>query len=185
MKVGIFPGTFDPVHAGHTGFARAAAVRCGLDKVVLLPEASPRDKTEVSSLARRLSQLEVAASASELEVVSLTDARFSVQDTLPALESKWPGAALTLLVGSDVVRTFAYRWPGLEILLARMSLAIGVRAGDDWDAVEARLLACQAALDIDIDYQLINSPYPHAASSRLRTAALEQKEVMSETNIAG
>ena len=44
MKLGIFGGTFDPVHRGHIAVATAAADRFGLDRVLLIPAGSPPHK---------------------------------------------------------------------------------------------------------------------------------------------
>ena len=47
-SVGIYSGTFDPVHTGHVAFALEAAQVANLQKVVFLPEETPREKTPTS-----------------------------------------------------------------------------------------------------------------------------------------
>lgn len=180
MNIGIYPGTFDPVHKGHIGFGLAAAHQCGLESVVLLPEGSPRGKQGVSHVARRAALIEEAVRPFEqLNVTLLNDERFTVERTLPALEKLFPETNLTLMLGSDVVNTFLYRWPGLDVLLRRMPLAIGMRAGDDRAAVEAVLAACQAELGVVIGYQLLDSPHPEARSSALRAVGGHNKSMRS------
>ena len=129
-SIGIYPGAFDPVHAGHIAFAREAKRICGLDEVVFLPEPSPRGKQDVTRLSDRLALLRASLADEGLRVATLTSQQFTVHQTLPEIEQLFPDATLTLLAGSDVARTFQYRWPGLETLLMRVSLAIGLR-GDD------------------------------------------------------
>ena len=45
MKVGIFGGTFDPIHKGHLAIARAAKEQFGLDMVRIMPARIPRMST--------------------------------------------------------------------------------------------------------------------------------------------
>jgi nicotinate-nucleotide adenylyltransferase len=169
--IGIFSGTFDPVHSGHIAFCRAAVQAATLEKVVLLPEAAPRGKSPVTSLAHRRAMLELATAADpHLEVLTLPDKRFSVARTLPRLQQLFAGHKLSLLVGSDVVQTFAHRWPGLETLLAEMELIIGLRAGDTASTVEGLLEAVQRAMPkLTLRYRLLDSPYAQAASSQIRS----------------
>lgn len=168
-RIGIYSGTFDPVHAGHIAFARAAARACRLSEVVFLPERQPREKQQVTPLKMRLSQLETAvAPYPELRVVALKDRQFSVQETLPRLQALFAGAELTLLVGSDVVRTFRYRWEGLELLLRAMPLAIGMRKGDDQAETEAIIKELAAQYKLVLTPAYIHTPHAHLTSSQLR-----------------
>ena len=166
-RIGIFSGTFDPVHAGHVAFAQAALAACRLDRVVFAPEANPRAKPQVAPLEHRVAMLELALEGkADLSVLQLESIQFSVQQTLPELRALFPNDELTLLVGSDVVETFAYRWPGLDDLLQAMDLAVGLRTGADQAAVTKQLQAVQAR------FQLVESPHPHAASEPIRGAQL-------------
>ena len=168
--IGIFAGTFDPVHSGHIAFCQAALRAADLERVVLLPEGSPRGKTRVTSLAHRRAMLElVSAADSRLEVLTLPSKRFSVAETLPQLQQRFAGHPLSLLIGSDVVRTFADRWPDLGALVAEMELIIGLRAGDTPAEMERLLHALQQAFPATpIRYRFIGSPHARAASSQIR-----------------
>jgi cytidyltransferase-like protein len=46
--IGIYPGSFDPVHEGHFAFAKAALETGRLDTVIFLPEMKPRGKPQVT-----------------------------------------------------------------------------------------------------------------------------------------
>lgn len=165
MKIGIYPGTFDPVHEGHVGFAHTAVSRCDLDRIIFLPEANPREKVGVSSLYDRERWLQEAIQPyGFLEVMTLDHSQFTVAETLPFLEDTFPSDALTLLIGSDVVKTFHYRWPGLEALLSRMPLAIALRGEDTTEMIVESLSACHTKPR----YHILDSPHPSATSSKIR-----------------
>jgi len=130
-RIGIYSGTFDPVHIGHITFGQAALRTCRLDEVVFIPEPSPRGKTSVTSLEHRRAMLDAAVTThAKLGTLTLDTPRFTVAETLPLLRRTFPGAELTLLIGSDAAKTLLYRWEGLEQLLPEIRFAIGLRGND-------------------------------------------------------
>jgi nicotinate-nucleotide adenylyltransferase len=168
-SIGIYSGTFDPIHNGHIAFCLEAISTGGLDKVIILPEETPRAKHNVTDMAHRVAMLERAVRPfPQLEVMQLDLAQFCVGGTLPELQRRFPDAELTLLVGSDVVETFAYRWPGLEKLLAAMSLAIGLRDNDTAEEVADLIAQLEHEYSIAIRYKILPSPHEHLASSDVR-----------------
>jgi nicotinate-nucleotide adenylyltransferase len=162
-RIGIYSGTFDPVHRGHVAFALAAQKACDLEKVVLLPERQPRHKHRTAAFEHRLAMLELAtAPHPQLSVLQLDEMQFSVTDTLPQLRQQFPGAQLALLLGSDVVSRLA-EWPSITTLLTAMELIIGMRQADNVAELHVALDKLQAK------YHPIPSPNPHLASSRIRS----------------
>jgi nicotinate-nucleotide adenylyltransferase len=168
-KIGIFSGTFDPVHQGHIAFCLEARRVCRLDRVVLLPERLPRSKQEVTPLSHRVALLRHAVEElPELQVVVLNTDQLTVKQTLPELQHLFDGAELTLLIGSDVVPTLLYRWEGLTSLFMNTSLAIGLRQTDTKEAVARVMQQLEREHQMPIRYTLIQSNYPDATSSHIR-----------------
>lgn len=164
-RIGIFPGTFDPVHRGHIVFALAAIKQCRLDKVVFMPERSPRGKLLVSDFKHRLRMVRLALKAHrKLIALQLDDRQFTVEDTLPKLQARYAGAELVMLAGSDVVRTFGFRWPGLERLLSSVQLAIGLRTGQSQHDLQAFL----DSLKIPLSAVFIDGPHAHVSATDIR-----------------
>ena len=62
LKLGVFGGTFDPVHMGHLVVAEEARVQLGLDNVVFVPAGKPwfKSETPVSDAKHRLAMVELA-----------------------------------------------------------------------------------------------------------------------------
>jgi nicotinate-nucleotide adenylyltransferase len=176
QRIGIYPGTFDPVHQGHLAFAAEAMRQCKLDEILFLPEASPRGKPEVSPIDVRIASLvKVVQTLQAAKVIRLDHSQFTTARTLPALMRLCGNAELTLLVGSDVARTLSYRWDDLDILLRSTSLAIGLRAGDTHEQMTAIILDLQDRYDLPISCKLIKTEYDTLSSTQLRNerAALQ------------
>jgi nicotinate-nucleotide adenylyltransferase len=128
-RIGIYAGSFDPIHDGHVSFALAAIDKAKLDEVYFLPERTHRVKRGVTHLAHRLAMLKLATESNPgLKVMELPDKQFSVAKTLPRLNQKFPGDQLYLIIGSDVLEHMG-EWPLINRLLARMGLVVGLRIG--------------------------------------------------------
>ena len=112
MRIGIYGGTFSPVHSGHLLAAREFMRGMELDKLLVIPAAQPPHKamhTPVSAQDR----FEMCRLAfGEMENVEISDIEISrggksyTVDTLTALRSKYPRDELFLLVGTDMILTF-------------------------------------------------------------------------------
>lgn len=163
--IGIYSGTFDPVHVGHVSFALAAAKVMKLESVYFIPEKLPRDKNGATSIQDRLKMLNMAVKGHKnLHVISLPDEQFSIQHTLPLLQKMFIGSELVFMCGSDVAKTFAYRWPGLDTLLQAVKIVIGVRGGDSAE----ELNKIMSSLQIKAEYTLVNAKNHHLASTSIR-----------------
>jgi nicotinate-nucleotide adenylyltransferase len=129
-RIGIYAGTFDPVHGGHVAFALQALTAARLDEVYFLPERQPRGKQDVEHFGHRVGMLERALKPHpQLKVLEMVDTKFSVKRTLPQLQQRFKGGRLVFLFGSDIVPGLA-DWPHAEQLLKGNELVIGIRSRD-------------------------------------------------------
>src|SRR6187402_3253787 len=105
MRLGLYGGSFDPVHYGHLLLAECCREALRLDEVWLIPAAVPPHKQDRQRAAgkARLEMLELALSGHEqLRASSLEIDRGGVSytfDTLAAIREQQPAAALFLLMG--------------------------------------------------------------------------------------
>jgi|SRR5665213_250590 len=107
MKLGLFGGSFDPVHLGHLLVAQAAVEELGLDKLFFIPAAQSPFKTEnqPAPAAIRLQLLRLAlAGKTNCEVDEQEIKRGGISYTVETLRDyskKFPGAQLFYLIGAD------------------------------------------------------------------------------------
>jgi nicotinate-nucleotide adenylyltransferase len=126
-RIGVFGGTFDPIHVAHVVSAVEARRALSLDRVVLVPAGDPWQKrgSVAAPAADRLAMVEAAvAGIAGLEVSSLEVQRDAPSYTYQTLEAMaGPGRALFLIVGADVAATMS-SWVGVERLPALATLVV-------------------------------------------------------------
>lgn len=159
--MGIYSGSFDPVHAGHIAFATEAAKVLALDTIVFMPEALPRHKPHVSPISERLSELEIALADTPFMVLDAHCDRFTVDETLTELEATYPDTDFTFLIGSDVALNLS-SWNDIDHLTSRYSFAVGMRQDSDVNEVSDALKKAGA------HFILVTTPMHHISSSQLR-----------------
>lgn len=163
-RIGVFSGTFNPVHHGHIGFALEAISQCDLDKVVFIPEAEPRAKLNVAPVFQRANQLQDAIGSSlKFEVMLLKETQFTVRQTLPQLQKTFNKSQLYMLIGSDVVQNL-HSWSNLSELLAVVTFIIGLREND----TEAWVKSVLQQLKMPVEFVVVKSPYPEMSSTKIR-----------------
>ena len=146
MRLGVLGGTFDPPHNGHLIAASDAYDALKLDRVLLIPNARQPLKTgapgasapERLEMVRRLCQGDprFAVDSIEIERGGLS---FTV-DTLRALRTRFPGAALFLLMGDDVAVTLP-SWRESESVPTLAEIVVLTRPGAEGDSDIGRRIA--------------------------------------------
>jgi nicotinate-nucleotide adenylyltransferase len=115
--VGIFGGTFAPIHHGHLRLAIELRERLQLDRIHLIPSGQPphRDAPGISA-QRRLDWVRLACAGEPGLFVDDREVRRAgrsfTYDTLASLRDELPDAALVLLLGDDAANQFHtwHRW---------------------------------------------------------------------------
>jgi len=136
MKIGIYGGTFDPIHFGHLNLAIQVKEKLGLDEIWLVPAQTNPLKTEfkTASASDRLHMLELAIE--NLPYIKLS--RIEIErpapsytvETLRLLQEGYPRHEFSLLIGLDSLIRFE-EWKSPEELVRRVPLIIGKRTGKE------------------------------------------------------
>ncbi len=135
QKIGIFGGTFDPVHKGHVCLAEfvLAQEEHLVDQIVFLPAACPPHKSQArASFSHRVAMLETAIAFNSAMAVSVLESRrkgpsFTV-DSLYALQTEYPGTRLSFLIGADSLLELNH-WYRFETLFILADLIVVARSG--------------------------------------------------------
>lgn len=141
-RVGIFGGTFDPVHLGHLILAEAALEQLDLDRILFIPAAiSPfkQDRPPGASAEQRLRMLRLATAVEPRFEVDDRELRregpsYTI-DTVRSLMGDHPGVRFLLLIGSDNLPEFN-GWHDASELGNLVDIAVLDRGGDP-DAANA------------------------------------------------
>ncbi len=126
QRIGLFGGTFDPVHNGHLRPAIELAESFALDHLRLIPNHRPAHRGKpTATTEQRIEMLEIATSEIPSLIVdsreALRDKASYTFDTLSEFKNEYPDASLVFFMGLDAFSQFDswYRWQ--EILqLANM-----------------------------------------------------------------
>lgn len=129
MRLGIYGGTFDPVHYGHLLAAEQCREQCRLDQLWFIPAASPPHKQDatITSGERRADMLELAVAGMPQFAVNRMELNrqgpsYTV-DTLAQLQDEDAGRELFLLIGADSVDEFpTWREPQRIAQLATLAV---------------------------------------------------------------
>jgi nicotinate-nucleotide adenylyltransferase len=167
-SIGIYPGTFDPVHEGHISFAKSTLTACNLDIIYFVPEKAPRNKTNVTELNERGTSIQSALTGlPRLASVNLESNRFTVSETLPEIETRFGPATFTLLVGSDIAKGLE-NWPNCKTLLTNWKIAIGMRSGDNAEHIEEMFERIENQYELSIQRTFIHTDKPDFSSTQFR-----------------
>ncbi len=144
MKIGIYGGTFHPIHRGHTEAAAAARDYLALDELCLVPTGLPphkelsggavqgRHRLEMTRLAAR----ELGAKVLDLELTR--KGKSYTVDTLEQIGKEYPKAELFLLMGSDMFLTFPDWHRAKRIAKLCTLCAFARNEGDTREMLEAQ-----------------------------------------------
>lgn len=160
MKIGLFFGSFNPIHVGHLIIANHMATRTDLDKVWLV--VSPHNPLKPKkSLARDHDRLHlVRLGIGDNPRIEASNVEFGLPkpsytiDTLAFLKEKYPDREFALIMGGDNLATLD-QWKNYEQLLAGYDIYVYRRPGIELGpfASHPRVRICDAPLlDISATY---------------------------------
>ena len=175
MKIGIYGGSFNPIHFGHTGLAQWVVKNTDLDEVWLM--ISPNNPLkDASILADEQVRLQEAKEAirrlgEEGKRIVVSDFEFSLPrpnytaNTLRELKKQHPQHEFTLIIGEDNLEIFS-KWKEYTYLLENFRILVYPRKGSSKSA-EQMLKELETAHIKEVQL-LANAPYFEISSTELR-----------------
>jgi nicotinate-nucleotide adenylyltransferase len=186
MRIGVFGGSFDPVHIGHLWIAEAALESLELNEIRWIPAATSPLKPHgpVASDEDRLQMLRLAVSGCENHIVDdreikRGDVSYTV-DTIAELQQEYPQAKLFLIIGSDSLASIR-EWHQPQRLLELTVPAVVQRGGEqqlDFSVLEG--LVDRDRIEL-IRNHVISMPVIEISSRDLRRRIAEKKSIRFRT----
>jgi len=173
MKIGLFFGTFNPIHVGHLIIANYMAEFSDLEEVwfVVTPKSPFKQKETLLSNHHRLAMANIAVE--NYPKLKTSDIEFKLQqpnytiNTLIHIEEKFPNHQFCLLLGEDNLKGFQ-KWKNYETILKNYELYIYPRISKEEIAPE---------FINNPKIHLINAPIVQISSTFIRKAIKDKKDI--------
>ena len=187
-RLGLFGGSFDPIHNGHLHIARAFADELGLDNVIFLPAGEPYHKTALRTPAtRRLAMVEAAIAgdarfaASDVDMVR-EGATYSV-DTVQIFRQHFADAELWWLMGMDSLLQL-HTWKSWRTFARLTHIAVAARAGQSLNLAPPELCDWLGEALQQGSLKILSAPLWDVSSSAIRQRVAAGESVGDEVPAA-
>lgn len=181
-RIGLFGGTFDPVHDAHVALARAALQQLGLDELRWIPTGQPWYKnTRIAAACHRIAMVALAIEGEPRFSIDVRETERSgptyTLDTVIELQAEdaararsadaaaWAPAEWFFIIGQDQLAKL-HTWHGWQALIGRVTLAVAARDGEPVTIGPALEGAPLRIVRIDL-------PPMHVSSTEIRARLLE------------
>ncbi len=174
MRIGVYGGSFNPIHAAHIALLETFAKRLLLDRVLLVPAGIPPHKAapDLASGEDRLAMCRAAARGFSVCPMDVTDMELRrsgksyTADTLSALREEYPNDGLFFLMGEDMFLT-VQDWRSPEKILALATVCAVPRTEDGFERL-IRHSEYLAARFSPFSSVILNAPFHDVSSTEVR-----------------
>ena len=179
--IGLFFGSFNPIHIGHLILANHFANHTALDEVwfVVSPHNPHKEKASLLNEIHRLAMVREAVegnpklNASNIEF-SLPKPSYTI-DTLAYLKEKYPSYQFALIMGEDNLRSF-HKWKNYEVILEQYPIFIYPRVNTIQE-LKAKSGEDENTLANHPNIKIVDAPLMKISSSFIRKNISENKDI--------
>lgn len=171
MRIGIYGGSFNPIHKGHTQLAASIVAQGLVDELwLMVSPLNPLKSGEVSDIAEYEHRLKMAELATQsIKGVKVSDFERSLPlpsytiTTLGELQKAFPEHEFTLVIGADNWEQFP-RWYHADEIIERYQILIYRRPGCEFDETS-----------LPASVKVVDTPLFDVSSTEIRTSIAEGK----------
>ncbi len=173
MNIGLYFGTFNPIHVGHLAIANHLAQFSDLDQVwfVVTPRSPFKQKQTLLDNYQRLQMVELATEdydrlkPSNIEF-NLPQPNYTVT-TLAHIQEKYPNNTFSLIMGEDNLNSF-HKWKNYDVILENYKLYVYPRISTNTK---------EAELKTHPKVHFVNAPIMEISSTFIRNAIKNKKDI--------
>ncbi len=182
MRIGIYGGTFNPIHNTHIEIAKAALAQFNLDRVNILVAGTPPHKNTAESIADtcRLDMVGLAIADEEGLFIDDREIYRSGKSysyiTMTELKNEYPDDELFFIMGSDSLINFK-NWIKPDIISKAATILVAPRLGDDIEKLNEAINECRELFNGE--FALIDYEANGIASSKIRAEFYSNPDVCS------
>ena len=171
MKIGLFFGSFNPIHIGHMAIANYMLEYTDLDKIwfVVSPQNPMKNKLSLLDEKQRLHMVNIAIGdnnkykASNIEF-KLPKPSYTI-NTLIHLNEKYPNYKFVLIMGADNLKSF-HKWKNYEEILKHHELYVYPRVNSDGESLKGHAKV-----------KYVNAPVMEISATEIRQGIKEKKDL--------
>lgn len=183
MKIGLYFGTYNPIHIGHLIIANHMAEHADLDQIwmVVTPHNPLKKKATLLDDYHRLQMVHLATEdfpkikPSDIEF-KLTQPNYTV-NTLVHLQEKFPNHEFSLIMGEDNLKSL-HKWKNYEVILEHHDIYVYPRISSETDtSLKGELAKQDLELKNHPKIHLIDAPVVEISSTFIRENVKKGKNV--------
>jgi nicotinate-nucleotide adenylyltransferase len=182
MRMGVFGGTFDPIHVGHLIAAEQCREQAQLDQVRFVPAARPPHKQDrpITPFHHRAEMLRLAVAGQRAFVVDELENEGQgpsyTADTLAELHRRFPDAELQFILGTDGLPDLAH-WHEPERIFRLAGLLVVTRPGWSLDPEKHLREALRLPAGVTLSMQVVEMPGCDISSRDLRARVASDRSI--------
>ncbi len=168
-KIGIYGGSFDPIHLGHIGIIKYVLTQKKLDKLIVVPVGNPSHREGLISSRMRLEMAEAACrkiEGAEVSDIEIREAGTSyTYETLMKLKEVYPEAEFYEIIGEDSA-DYLHEWKEYDKLIEEAKFIVLRRRGWEYTPIHPNI-------------EVAESPIFPYSSTQVRNAIRDGRDISS------
>lgn len=182
QRIGIYGGTFNPIHLGHLIVAEDVLIQKQLDKIIFVPNAHPphKEATYLLPPEQRFEMVKLALDDNDFfelsDIEMVKDGYSYTSNTMSYFATRFPGDTLFFIIGADSLFEI-HLWKNIEQLISHFSFIIARRRGSSLTAENINRIPLSANLKGKLMEGVVHTPFIEISGTMIRNRRTEGKSI--------